>query len=82
MKAKGVQVVACISVNDAFVMAAWGETHGANGKVRMLADYNGAYTKVRPGVRLVSYIICRPWTWSWMQLVYWAQCAVSGECQL
>lgn len=43
--AKGVEVVACVSVNDAFVMAAWGESSGAAGKIRMLADTNGEFTK-------------------------------------
>lgn len=33
LKSKGVQEVACISVNDAFVMAAWGKEHGTDGKV-------------------------------------------------
>jgi peroxiredoxin len=42
---KGVDQVACIAVNDAFVMAAWGEAHGARGKVRMLADGNGEFTR-------------------------------------
>ncbi|XP_037323036.2 peroxiredoxin-5, mitochondrial [Pungitius pungitius] len=45
LKSKGVHEVACISVNDAFVMAAWGKEHGADGKVRMLADPTGAFTK-------------------------------------
>uniref|UniRef100_G3QA91 Peroxiredoxin-5 n=1 Tax=Gasterosteus aculeatus aculeatus TaxID=481459 RepID=G3QA91_GASAC len=45
LKSKGVQEVACISVNDAFVMAAWGKEHGSDGKVRMLADPTGAFTK-------------------------------------
>uniref|UniRef100_A0AAZ3RUK1 Peroxiredoxin-5 n=1 Tax=Oncorhynchus tshawytscha TaxID=74940 RepID=A0AAZ3RUK1_ONCTS len=45
LKSKGVQEVACISINDAFVMAAWGKEHGAGGKVRMLADPTGAFTK-------------------------------------
>ncbi|CAB1316113.1 unnamed protein product [Coregonus sp. 'balchen'] len=45
LKSKGVQEVACISINDAFVMAAWGKEHGADGKVRMLADPTGAFTK-------------------------------------
>ncbi|XP_008288320.1 peroxiredoxin-5, mitochondrial [Stegastes partitus] len=45
LKAKGIQEVACVSVNDAFVMAAWGKEHGADGKVRMLADPTGAFTK-------------------------------------
>lgn len=47
LKAKGVEVIACISVNDAFVMAAWGEANRAEGKIRMLADTNGTFTKVR-----------------------------------
>lgn len=45
LRGKGIQEVACISVNDAFVMAAWGKEHGADGKVRMLADPTGAFTK-------------------------------------
>lgn len=43
--AKGVETIACVSVNDAFVMAAWGTAQGAAGKVRMLADAQGAFTK-------------------------------------
>ena len=35
----------CVSVNDAFVMGAWGREHGATGKVRMMADGNGELTK-------------------------------------
>jgi peroxiredoxin len=45
IKAKGVDVVACLSVNDAFVMGAWGEQQGAGGKVTMLADGNGEFAK-------------------------------------
>ncbi|XP_070838603.1 peroxiredoxin-5, mitochondrial [Chaetodon trifascialis] len=45
LKSKGIQEVACISINDAFVMAAWGKEHGTDGKVRMLADPTGAFTK-------------------------------------
>nr|AUZ83016.1 peroxiredoxin 5 [Sebastes schlegelii] len=45
LKSKGVQEVACIAVNDAFVMAAWGKEHGTDGKIRMLADATGAFTK-------------------------------------
>src|SRR5689334_20229685 len=35
----------CISVNDAFVMGAWGRDQKASGKVRMMADGSGQYTK-------------------------------------
>lgn len=45
LKAKGIQEIACISVNDPFVMQAWGKEHGAEGKVTMLADADGAFTR-------------------------------------
>ncbi|XP_008330395.1 peroxiredoxin-5, mitochondrial [Cynoglossus semilaevis] len=45
LKKKGIEEVACLSVNDVFVMAAWGKEHGADGKVRMLADPTGMFTK-------------------------------------
>ena len=45
IKAKGVDDVVCLSVNDAFVMGAWGNANNAKGKVRMLADGNGEFTK-------------------------------------
>ncbi|XP_048853957.1 peroxiredoxin-5, mitochondrial-like [Brienomyrus brachyistius] len=45
LRSKGVQELACISVNDAFVMSAWGKEHAAGGKVRMLADPTGAFAK-------------------------------------
>ncbi|XP_028660311.1 peroxiredoxin-5, mitochondrial [Erpetoichthys calabaricus] len=45
LQAKGIQEIACVSVNDVFVMSAWGKEHGADGKVRMLADATGAFTK-------------------------------------
>lgn len=44
LKSKGVNDIYCVSINDAFVMAAWGKDQGASGKVRMLADPNGAFT--------------------------------------
>jgi len=45
LKGKGVDEIACISVNDAFVMDAWGKAQGTTGKVRMLADGNGDFTR-------------------------------------
>ena len=45
LKAKGVNEIACVSVNDPFVMEAWGKDQGATGKVRMLADTCGDLTK-------------------------------------
>ncbi|KAG2444384.1 hypothetical protein HXX76_001138 [Chlamydomonas incerta] len=44
-KTKGVDTIACVSVNDAFVMAAWGKDLKAGDKVLMLADGNGQFTK-------------------------------------
>ena len=43
IRAKAVDQIACISVNDAFVMHAWGESANADGKVDMLADGNAAF---------------------------------------
>ncbi len=45
LKAKGVDEVWCMAVNDAFVMAAWGREQKATGKVRMMADGSAEYTK-------------------------------------
>ncbi len=45
IKAKGIDTIACLSVNDAFVMDAWGKAHGAGDAVLMLADGNGDLSK-------------------------------------
>uniref|UniRef100_A0A0K8SP46 Peroxiredoxin-5 n=2 Tax=Lygus hesperus TaxID=30085 RepID=A0A0K8SP46_LYGHE len=45
LKSNGVDEIVCVSVNDPFVMAAWGQEHKVNGKVRMLADPSAAFTK-------------------------------------
>ncbi len=45
IKAKGVDTIACTSVNDVHVMNAWGRHSGADGKVLMLADGNGTFAK-------------------------------------
>jgi glutaredoxin/glutathione-dependent peroxiredoxin len=43
IKAKGVDTIACTSVNDVHVMTAWAKHSGADGKIIMLADGNGAF---------------------------------------
>jgi len=45
LKAKGVDEIWCISVNDAFVMGAWGREQKATGIVRMMADGNADYSR-------------------------------------
>jgi len=45
IKAKGIDEIACVAVNDAFVMGAWGRDQKAEGKVRMLADGSGDLTR-------------------------------------
>lgn len=42
---KGVDKIVCMSVNDAFVMEAWGKDQNASGKVEMMADGNGDFTR-------------------------------------
>ena len=45
IRSKGVDTIACLSVNDAFVMGAWGRDQNVGDKVLMLADGNGDYSK-------------------------------------
>ena len=45
LKGKGVDAIACLSVNDAFVMRAWGEDQAVGEDVLMVADGNGEFTK-------------------------------------
>ena len=45
LKAKGVATVACLAVNDVFVMDAWGKASGTTDQVQMLADGNAEFTK-------------------------------------
>ncbi len=45
LKAKGIDLVACLSVNDAWVMKFWAEAHDALGKITMLADGNGSFSR-------------------------------------
>jgi glutaredoxin/glutathione-dependent peroxiredoxin len=44
-RAKGVDTIACMAVNDVFVMNAWGKASGVGDKILMLADGNGEYAK-------------------------------------
>ena len=45
MKAKGIDEIWCLAVNDAMVMAAWGKDNKVSGKVRMMGDGSALYTK-------------------------------------
>lgn len=45
LKAKGIDEIACTSVNDPFVLGAWSKDGGADGKVTMLGDGNGEFAK-------------------------------------
>jgi peroxiredoxin len=45
IRAKGVDAIAVTSVNDVFVLKAWGQSAGAEGKVEMLADGNGDFAR-------------------------------------
>lgn len=45
LRGKGVDTIACMAVNDVFVMNAWGKASGCAGKVLMLADGNGDYAR-------------------------------------
>ena len=45
LRDKGVDSIACLSVNDVFVMDAWGKEQGSEGQILMLADGSGEFTK-------------------------------------
>lgn len=45
LRQHGVDTIACMAVNDVFVMSAWGKSAGAEGKVVMLADGNADYAR-------------------------------------
>lgn len=46
LKSKGVDTIACVAVNDAFVMDAWSKSVGTDDKIMMLADGSAEFTKV------------------------------------
>jgi len=45
LRAKGVDTVACVAVNDPFVLDAWAEASGARGKILLLSDGNATFTR-------------------------------------
>ncbi|NLZ11279.1 peroxiredoxin [Neopusillimonas aromaticivorans] len=45
LKAKGIDEIWCVAVNDAFVMGAWGRDQKVNGRIRMMADGSGLWTR-------------------------------------
>lgn len=45
LKGKGVDTIACVAVNDAWVMDAWGQAQGVGGDIVMLADGNAEFTR-------------------------------------
>src|SRR5690554_183297 len=51
LRAKGVDEIWCVAVNDAFVMGAWGRAQGVDGRVRMLGDGSGEWAR-RLGLEL------------------------------
>ena len=54
LKAKGVDTVACLAVNDPFVMGAWAKDQSVDGRITMLADGSAAFTKAL-GLELDPY---------------------------
>jgi glutaredoxin/glutathione-dependent peroxiredoxin len=45
IKAKGIDEIVCVAVNDAMVLAAWGREHDSTGKINMLSDGLGEFTR-------------------------------------
>ena len=45
LREKNIKKIICISVNDPFVMDAWGKTHNVENKILMVADYKADFTK-------------------------------------
>ena len=62
IKAKGVDTIACVSVNDAFVMDAWSKSADVGDKILMLADGSAIFTKVPSPIGMVLPVPTLPAT--------------------
>ena len=56
IKASGVDTIACLSTNDAWVLGAWAEQHGATGRILMLSDGNLEFTRAA-GMELDATVV-------------------------
>jgi peroxiredoxin len=56
IKAQGVDTIACLSANDAWVLGAWAEQHGATGRILMLSDGNLEFTRAA-GMELDATVV-------------------------
>lgn len=66
LKSKGVDTIACVAVNDAFVMDAWSKSVGTDDKIMMLADGSADFTKVIDSADIEGSLIfiatdCQEW---------------------
>ena len=70
LKAKGVDDILCLSVNDAFVMGAWARDQKTGGKVRMMGDGSAAYTKA---LGLELDLTARAWAYAASAFRRWSR---------
>jgi len=63
MKAKGISVIACLSVNDPFVMEAWCKEQKGTGKIVMLSDVLGEFTKASSMLAIGAARSTCDWRW-------------------